>query len=95
ITGYQLSFTSSLTDETVTATATYYPENDETMQFDAIIALYGSDNSLLGVEHVESGNNTASLSIANVSGAVKAKIFAWNTLESAIPLVKSVELLAN
>lgn len=95
ITGYQLSFTSSLTDETVTATATYYPENDETMQFDAIIALYGSDNSLLGVEHVASGNNTASLSIANVSGAVKAKIFAWNTLESAIPLVKSVELLAN
>lgn len=94
-TGFQLSFTSSLTDETVTATATYYPENGETMQFDAIIALYGSDNSLLGIEHVESGNNTASLSIANVSGAVKAKIFAWNTLESAIPLVKSVELLAN
>ena len=95
IAGFVLGFTGSLADENVTATATYYPENSETMQFDAIIVLYGAGNELLDVRTFAANNNAASMSIANVSGAVKAKIFAWSSLDSAIPLVRSVELLPN
>ena len=95
IAGFVLGFTGSLADENVTATATYSPENSETMQFDAIIVLYGAGNELLDVQKFAANNNAASMSIANVSGAVKAKIFAWSSLDSAIPLVRSVELLPN
>ncbi len=93
--GFELTFTSSLDSANITATAIYYPVTDETQQFDAIIALYDADNALVGVQKVTASNNTASLSIAKASGTVKAKVFAWETLESAIPLVKSVELPAN
>lgn len=93
--GFDLHFTSTLADDTITAEAVYTPADGETVSFDAIIALYGEGNELLGAEKFTSSNNTAQMSIANQSGVVKAKIFIWNSLDSAIPLVQSKALPAN
>jgi len=90
ITGFALKFTSGL-DATVTASAIYYPETDEVETFDGIIALYNGDE-LLAVDSFTSENNVATMSIANDGTATSAKIFAWSSLGSAIPVAKAVEL---
>ncbi len=90
ITGYALKFTSDLSGANVTATATYYPEAEEVEVFEGIIALYNAAGELLAVDSFESANNAAALTIPTEEGTAKAKIFAWETLEGAIPVAKPV-----
>ncbi len=92
IPGFALRFTSDLTASNVTASATYYPEADEIKAFEGIIALYTADHNLIKAQNFASENNAATMTIENDAEVSYAKIFVWNSLIGAIPLVEFVEI---
>ncbi len=89
---FDVEFVTDFSSDEIKAVAEYIPNAGETVRFQGVIALYGSNNKLVAFELVNSKNNKAEIKIEKHKDAEYAKAFAWKTTGGLVPMKKTVTL---